>query len=190
MWVTGLLGAGFSTELVWCFQVPRHLFCLGAGKCNGGRNLGTVSTRQLEMVSVCYNTLDGNQMLLFHPLLLFHRETRLYRCHHSTERGLCGARGNFSASFLVCRRQVRPGACWDLCFIKLRICQCSAGLLVLLPLLVPSASGFFPNCYESLKKILSTVQQKSAQKQWNGLCVAWWLLCVCSVFFQVLLTGS
>lgn len=34
-------------------------------------------------------------------LLFFHRETRLHRCHYSTERGFCGACGNFSAFFTV-----------------------------------------------------------------------------------------
>ena len=52
-WVTVLVGTGVSTELIRCFHVPGYLFCLGAGKRNGRRDLGVVNTRQCEMVSAC-----------------------------------------------------------------------------------------------------------------------------------------
>lgn len=72
-----------------------------AAKWNEARNLGVVSTKPCEMASAHQNTFDRKLIILSPFLLFFHRETRLHRCHYSTERGFCGARGNFSASFTV-----------------------------------------------------------------------------------------
>lgn len=35
-----------------------------------------------------------------------------------------------------------------LSFLKFGMCQCLAGLLLLLPSLIPSALDFFPRCYK------------------------------------------
>lgn len=76
--------------------------------------------------------------------------------------------------FLVCRTQIPLGACCDLCFVKLGICHCLVGLLLLLPLLIPSASGFFPSCYERLKiNYLMQSSEKSHGSSGKGLSVDW-----------------
>lgn len=76
--------------------------------------------------------------------------------------------------FLVCRRQVPLGACYDLCFVKLGTCQCLAGFLLLLPLLILSASGCFPSCYERLKKnYLMQSSEKAHGSSGMGLYVDW-----------------
>lgn len=59
-----------------------------------------------------------------------------------------------------------------LCFVRLGICQCLVGLLLLLPSRIPSASGCFPRCYKRLKKTLKSGEKHTGAVKWGVMWTA------------------
>lgn len=131
-----------------------------------------MSTKPCEMASACQNTFD-RKLIIFPSFFCFSTERPDFTDAIILRKGASVEHVVISLHFLqllVCKgRFISEPDVIFLCFVRLGICQCLLGLLLLLPswIWIPSASGCFPQCYKRLKKTLKGGEKHMGAVKWG-----------------------